>query len=166
MERFSWQRRKIEPQPKPTGLDWDRFAGPSKKVPYEWIRYDAWRYFPDYGGGLLADILTHWADVAQWMMNETAPVSAVASGGVYQLKDGRVNPDTVNAILQYKSGWNLTFESSVLPIKNERASVFFGGTEGTLDIARDGYIFRPNKGETQVVKSTENLEIALRRKLP
>ena len=128
---FPWQRRKIEPQPRPAGLDWERFLGPAKKVPFEWVRYDAWRYFPDYGGGLLADILTHWADVAQWMMNETAPTSAVASGGVYQLRDGRVNPDTVNAVLQYKGGWNLTFESTVLPIKNERASVFFEGTDGT-----------------------------------
>lgn len=157
---FPWQRRKIEPQPQPKGLDWERFLGPAKKIPYEWIRYDAWRYFPDYGGGLLADILTHWADVAQWMMNETAPTSAVASGGIYQLRDGRVNPDAVNAILQYKGGWNLTFESTVLPIKNERASVFFEGTDGTLDIARDGYIFRPNKGEPQIVKSAENLEVA------
>ncbi|MBA3440848.1 MAG: Gfo/Idh/MocA family oxidoreductase [Pyrinomonadaceae bacterium] len=157
---FPWQRRKIEPQPKPAGFDWERFIGPAKKVPYEWVRYDAWRYFPDYGNGLLADILTHWADVAQWMMNEPAPVSAIATGGIYQLNDGRVNPDTVNAILQYKGGWNLTFESTVLPIKNERASVFFEGTEGTLDISRDGYIFRPNKGEPQIVKSTQNLEVA------
>lgn len=157
---FPWQRRKIEPQPKPAGFDWERFIGPAKKVPYEWVRYDAWRYFPDYGNGLLADILTHWADVAQWMMNEPAPVSAIATGGIYQLNDGRVNPDTVNAILQYKGGWNLTFESTVLPIKNERPSVFFEGTEGTLDISRDGYIFRPNKGEPQTVKSTQNLEVA------
>ena len=122
---FAWQRRKIDPKPRPEGLDWDRFLGPAPKVAYDWIRYDSWRYFPDYGGGLLADILTHWADVAQWMMGESRPLSAVATGGIYQLNDGRVNPDTVNAILQYKGGWNLTFESSVLPIKNERPGVFF-----------------------------------------
>lgn len=161
---FPWQRRKIEPQPKPVGLDWERFLGSAPKVPYEWLRYDAWRYFPDYGGGLLADILTHWADVAQWMMDETRPLSAVASGGVYQLKDGRVNPDTVNAVLQYaggqNGGWNLTFESSVLPIRNERPGVFFQGTAGTLELARDGYIFTPNQGEPQIVKAEGNLEIA------
>ena len=157
---FPWQRRRIAPQPKPAGLDWERFLGPAPKVAYEWIRYDSWRYFPDYGGGLLADILTHWADVAQWMMNESRPASAVATGGIYQLNDGRVNPDTVNAIIQYPGNWNLTFESSVLPIRNERPGVFFQGTEGTLDLARSGYIFRPNKGEPEVVDSTENLEVA------
>ncbi len=157
---FPWQRRKIKPQPKPVGLDWDRFLGPAPKVAYEWIRYDSWRYFPDYGGGLLADILTHWADVAQWMMSETRPASAVATGGIYQLNDGRVNPDTVNAILQYKSGWNLTFESSTLPIRNERPGVFFQGTEGTLELTRADYVFTPNKGEARVVKAEGNLDLA------
>jgi predicted dehydrogenase len=157
---FPWQRRKIAPQPKPTGLDWTRFLGPAKPVPYDWIRYDSWRYFPDYGGGLLADILTHWVDVAQWFLNETRPLNAVATGGIYQLKDGRENPDTVNAVLQYAGGWNLSFESSVLPVATPRPSVLFQGTEGSLDIARDGYVFRPNKGEAVEVKATENLELA------
>ena len=157
---FAWQRRKIDPKPRPEGLDWDRFLGPAPKVAYDWIRYDSWRYFPDYGGGLLADILTHWADVAQWMMGESRPLSAVATGGIYQLNDGRVNPDTVNAILQYKGGWNLTFESSVLPIRNERPGVFFEGTDGTLDLTRDGYVFTPNKGEPQIVKAEGSLEVA------
>lgn len=161
---FAWQRRKIEPQPKPAGLDWERFLGPAPKVAYDWIRYDSWRYFPDYGGGLLADILTHWADVAQWMMNESRPLNAVATGGIYQMKDGRVNPDTVNAVLQYAGGangnWNLSFESSVLPIRNERPGVFFQGTEGTLEITRADYVFAPNKGEAQVVKAEGSLEVA------
>ncbi len=156
---FPWQRRKIEPQAKPAGLDWDRFLGPAKKVPYEWIRYDSWRYFPDYGGGLLADILTHWADVAQWMMNETRPLNATATGGIYQLNDGRQNPDTVNAVLQYKN-WNLTFESSVLPIRNDRPGVLFQGTEGTLELTRGGYVFQPYKGAPEVVETKENLEVA------
>jgi predicted dehydrogenase len=157
---FPWQRRRIDPQPKPAGLDWDRFLGPAKKVPYDWIRYDAWRYFPDYGGGLLADILTHWADVAQWFMNEPRPSGAVASGGIYQLHDGRENPDTVSAVLQYAGGWNLHFESTVLTVATPRPSVFFQGTEGSLDIAREGYVFRPNTGQPIEQKSTENLELA------
>ncbi len=156
---FPWQRRKIDPQPKPAGLDWERFLGTAKKIPYEWIRYDSWRYFPEYGGGLLADILTHWADVAQWMMNETRPLNATATGGIYHLNDGRVNYDTVNAVMQYKT-WNLTFESSVLPIRNDRPGVFFEGTEGTLDLTRSGYIFQPYKGAAEVYESKENLEVA------
>ncbi len=156
---FPWQRRQIPPGPKPAGLDWERFLGPAPHVPYEAVRYDSWRYFPEYGGGLLADILTHWADVAQWMLNDDAPQSAVAGGGIFVLKDGRRNPDTTSALIQYRD-WNLSFESSVLSIRNDRPSVLFEGTEGLLDLAREGYTFTPRSGSPEIVNSTENLERA------
>jgi predicted dehydrogenase len=157
---FPWQARHIVPAPKPASLDWDRFLGPAPKRPYDTARYDSWRCFHDYGNGLLADILTHWADVAQWMMGETEPASAVTLGGIYQLNDGRDNPDTVNAILQYKGGWNLSFESSVLPLSDERPGVVFLGTAGTLEITRTEYRFTPKKGERVEVRASGPLEIA------
>lgn len=157
---FPWQSRHIQPLPKPATLDWERFLGPAKKVPYETVRYDSWRYFPDYGGGVLADILTHWADVAQWMMDDPAPRSAVAEGGIYVfVDDGRENPDTVNAIIKYRN-WNLSFESSVAPIRNDNPSVLFEGTEGTLDLSRSGYTFIPNKGDAVHVAAEGSLEKA------
>ena len=156
---FPWQQRHIKNEPKPAGLDWDRFLGPAKHVPYETARYTSWRYFPDYGGGLLADILTHWVDVAQWMLDDPAPEAASAFGGIYDQHDGRENPDTVSALIRYRK-WNLNFESSVLSIRDDRPSVFFEGTEGTLDLAREGYIFTPNKGEVIKVDPTESLEVA------
>ena len=156
---FPWQRRNIPSEPKPAGLDWDLFLGPAPRVPYLTARYSSWRSYRDYGNGVLADILTHWVDVAQWMLNDSHPVTASALGGIYQLHDGRDNPDTVSSILQYKS-WNLNFESSVLSVRDEHPSVFFEGTEGTLNLTREGYTFTPNKGEPIVVTSTQDLEQA------
>lgn len=156
---FPWQTRKIDPRPKPAGLDWQRFLGHAPAHTYDWIRYDSWRYFPDYGNGLFADILTHWADVAQWMMGATHPNSASTIGGIYHLHDGRENPDTVNAVLAYDN-WNLTFESSVLPVKDQRPGVTFLGTEGCLDITRERYIFTPNQGQPVTVQASGSLEVA------
>jgi len=156
---FPWQQRLVPDAPKPAGLDWKLFLGPAPQVPYETVRYSSWRYFPDYGAGLLADILTHWIDVAQWMLDDPHPKNATALGGIYQLHDQRQNPDTVSAIVQY-DGWNLNFESSVLSIRNDHPSVFFEGTEGTLDLSRDGYTFTPNQGASSEVSSTESLERA------
>lgn len=154
---FPWQRRRIAPGPKPAGLDWERFLGPAPHIPYEAVRFDSWRYFPEYGGGLLADILTHWADVAQWMLDDRQPGSAVAGGGIYVLKDERRNPDTVTALIQYKD-WQLSFESSVLSIRNDRPGVLFEGTEGLLELARDGYTLTPLEGAPETVKATGALE--------
>jgi predicted dehydrogenase len=156
---FPWQRRNIANAPKPPGLDWERFLGPAPHVPYEAVRYDSWRYFRDYGNGLLADILTHWADVAQWMLNDAAPQSAYATGSIYSLHDQRDNPDTVSAVIKYNN-WNLNFESSVLPLRDDRPSVLFEGTEGLLELARDGYIFTPRTGDIVRVNATESLERA------
>lgn len=107
---------------------------------------------------MLADILTHWADVAQWMMDEEHPEAAETAGGIYVLHDGRENPDTVNAILQYASGWNLTFEATVLPVKEPKPKVVFLGTEGCLDISRERYVFTPNRGSAETVEAGSLLE--------
>ena len=149
----------VPSEPKPAGLNWDLFLGPAPQVPYETARYSSWRSYHDYGNGLLADILTHWADVAQWMLNDSQPVSAAALGGDFQLHGDLTNPDTVSAVVRYKD-WNLNFESSVLSIRNDRPSVFFEGTEATLDITREGYTFTPNSGAPIQVTTTQSLERA------
>jgi predicted dehydrogenase len=156
---FPWQRRNVPSEPKPAGLNWELFLGPAPHVPYLTARYSSWRSYPDYGGGLLADILTHWVDVAQWMLDDPHPVTASALGGIYQLHNGCENPDTVSAIVQYKK-WNLNFESSVLSVHDDHPSVFFEGTKGTLNITREGYTFTPNDGEPLKVDSTQGLEQA------
>ncbi|MHB1701958.1 MAG: Gfo/Idh/MocA family protein [Acidobacteriaceae bacterium] len=156
---FPWQARVIPSEPKPAGLDWNLFLGPAPHVPYLTARYSSWRSYPDYGNGLLADILTHWVDVAQWMLDDDLPVRASALGGIYDLHNGCENPDTVSAIVQYKK-WNLNFESSVLPIHDGLPSVYFEGTRGTLNLTREGYTLAPNQGEPITVRSKQNLEQA------
>jgi len=156
---FPWQRRAIPNEPKPEGLHWDLFLGPAPKVPFELSRYSSWRSYHDYGNGLLADILTHWADVAQWLVNDAKPVSAAALGGDFQLRGDLTNPDTVSAVVRYNN-WNLNFESTVLSVRNPHPSVYFEGTEGCLDITREGFVFTPNSGEPVEVQATQNLEKA------
>jgi predicted dehydrogenase len=156
---FPWQRRIVPPSPKPAGLNWDLFLGPAPRVPYEAARYSSWRSYHAYGNGLLADILTHWVDVAQWMLGDDQPQRATTLGGDYQLHDDRDNPDSVSAILQYKD-WNLNFESTVLSVRNDVPSVFFEGTKGSLNLTREGYTLTPNDGAPSEVKSTQDLELA------
>ncbi len=156
---FPWQRRTIPNVAKPDGLDWNLFLGPAPKVPFEMSRYSSWRSYHAYGNGLLADILTHWADVAQWMLNDASPVSAAALGGDFQLTGDLTNPDTVSSIVRYKD-WNMNFESTVLSVRNPHASVYFEGTEGTLDITREGFVFTPNEGEPVEVKNPKPLDQA------
>ncbi len=156
---FGWQRRQIEPRPMPENFDWQRFLGPAPDAPYQWAHYDAWRNYKQYGAGILSDLLTHWADVAQWMLDDAEPMNAVTTGGIYYMRDDRSNPDTVNSILQYKGGWNLSFECSIMPVKNERASVLFHGTKAKLEIFREGFIFTPHGQEPQFTECKTDLDL-------
>jgi predicted dehydrogenase len=157
---FPRQRRPFETRSQPSGLDWDRFLGPAPRRPFEWMRYDSWRLFRDYGGGSLADIVTHWVDVAQWYMDDPRPFDAVASGGIYGANDGRENPDTVSAVLKYAKKWNFDFECSLLPVRGTRPHVAFYGTKGSLEISRTDYLFQPSRGAAVSVKTHEDLEAA------
>jgi predicted dehydrogenase len=156
---FGWQRRQIEPRPKPRNFHWERFLGPAPDVHYNWAHYDAWRNYKQYGAGILSDLLTHWADVAQWYMEDANPLNAVVTGGIYYMKDDRTNPDTVNSTHQYQGGWNLSFECTIMPIKNERASVLFHGTEGKLEIFREGYIYTPHGKAPQQVEARTDIDL-------
>ncbi len=156
---FPWQRRDLPNTPKPADLNWELFLGPAPKVPYEYARYTSWRSFPDYGAGVLADILTHWVDVAQWMLGDDKPLRAATLGGDYKLHGYFQNPDTVSSVIQYDK-WNLNFESSVLSIRDPSPAVLFEGTNGTLNLTREGYTYTPNEGEPVVFKSVQDLELA------
>lgn len=156
---FGWQRRVIKPRPIPKDFKWKTFLGNTADVPYEWARYTAWRNYKEYGAGILSDLLTHWADVAQWMMDDHTPLSVVTTGGIYHLDDGRSNPDTVNSILSYPKNWNLSFECSVLPVKNAHDSVLFFGTKGNLELFRAGYIYTPHGEPPQVFNNKEDIDL-------
>ena len=42
-----------------------------------------WRWYWDFGGGILTDLLTHWIDVIQWYMDQPAPKTATTVGDLY-----------------------------------------------------------------------------------
>ena len=80
---------------KPSNLDWARYLGPIKWRDYDPQQYYNFRAYLDFGGGQITDLFTHWIDVVHMFMEQDNPIAAVASGGVYNYKDGRTAPDTI-----------------------------------------------------------------------
>ena len=118
-------------------------------------RYSSWRSYHDYGNGLLADILTHWADVAQWLHWRRASRRArSALGGDFELSGDLTNPDTVSADRPLQGLEPELRVDGAFNVAIRQPSVYFEGTEGTLDITREGYVFTPNSGEPVEVKAT------------
>jgi predicted dehydrogenase len=134
----------------PASLDWNRFLGPVRWRPYDAQQYYSWRSYLDFGGGMMTDLFTHLLDASHFLLGVEAPVGAVASGGVYQYRDGRTSPDTITAALEYNDRMTITFEGTLLPSAAGVGVVFYG-TGGRLEmIGKPTFI--PLNGTPQAIE--------------
>ena len=135
---FHLRRAPESLQTQPKDLDWGRFLGPLTWRDYDPQQFYNWRAYLDFGGGQITDLFTHWIDVVHMFMGDDIPVAASASGGVYNYKDGRTAPDTINVLLDYPSQFTATFEATLAP-GISGAGIEFCGTQGRLWITRGRY---------------------------
>jgi predicted dehydrogenase len=126
---------------KPQDLDWAHYLGRLKWRDWDPQQYWNWRAYLDFGGGQVTDLFTHWIDVVHMFLGCDVPTSAVAAGGVYNYKDGRTAPDTINVLLEYPAQFTATFEATLAPGIGG-AAVEIAGTQGRLYIDRQHYEFR------------------------
>jgi predicted dehydrogenase len=147
-------------QTQPADLDWAHFLGPLKWRDWDPQQYWNWRAYLDFGGGQVTDLFTHWIDVVHMFMGQDNPIAASASGGVYNYKDGRTAPDTINVLLEYPSQFTATFEATLVPGITGDA-VELCGTEGRLWIDRSRYEFHPigRNAQPTVVQASSDLDL-------
>jgi len=145
---------------RPSNLDWGHFLGPLKWRDYDPQQYFNWRAYLDFGGGQVTDLFTHWVDVVHMFMGQDIPRSAVAAGGIFQYKDGRTAPDTINVLLEYPGEFTATFEATLVP-GITGAGIEMCGTEGKLYIDRGRFEFTPKGRGSQptVVKAYSDLDL-------
>jgi predicted dehydrogenase len=129
----------------PSNLNWSRFLGPVKWRDWDPQQYWNWRAYLDFGGGQVTDLFTHWIDVVHMYMGHDIPMAAVSAGGVYNYKDGRTAPDTINVLLEYPFDYTATFEATLVPGITGNG-IEFCGTKGKLYIDRGRYEFKPVGG--------------------
>ncbi len=95
----------------PPGVDWDFYLGPAPKVPFNKNRFvGTYRWFWDYGGGMVTDYGTHRFDSMHQVMGVDVPLSVSASGSRYELKDGGETPDVIQVTYEYP-GFILSYEA-------------------------------------------------------
>lgn len=133
--------------PVPAGLNWDMFQGPAPRKPYKNGRQRGWRYYLDYGGGLITDWGVHWTETALWFMDAEREAPQISSG-VGQYVNVQ-NPDRDRPYNAFTGSWQyskfvMTFSNVVWSDPEFSTSgVAFYGPRGTLVINRSGYILRP-----------------------
>jgi predicted dehydrogenase len=125
--------------PAPPGCDYDFWLGPAPSRPFNTNRFTFnWRYFWDYGGGILTDFCCHIVDLVHWAMEVDAPHSISATGGRYALADNAEVPDTLEVTYEYRKGdqkflmiWS-HIDASTHGLENKKLGIMFQGTDATL----------------------------------
>ncbi len=139
--------------PPPPGCNYDIWLGPARERPFNPNRFTFnWRYFWDYGGGILTDFCCHIVDLVHWAMEVDAPRTISAMGGRYALADNAEVPDTLEVTYEYEKGdqkflmvWSHT-DASNHGLENQGLGIMFQGTEATLVANYETHRIIPEKG--------------------
>jgi predicted dehydrogenase len=150
----------------PSGADWDFFLGPAPERPFNKNRFiRTYRWFWDYGGGLIADFGVHRFDSLHQVMGADMPLTVNATGGRYELNDGCETPDFIQVTYEYP-GFVMSYEASMLnslgiggktpnhPTYGNRGQwdrphgEGFYGSNGSLFSSRIGYEIFPEPAAT------------------
>jgi predicted dehydrogenase len=114
-------------------LDQKMWLGKAPEQPLTPIKFFWWRWFWDFGGGALTDLMTHWIDVAHWYMDVTAPESVVTNGNRYAL-DWEC-PDTITCALDYPKNFSVTYHGTMASSVDD-GGMEIRGTKGTMKLDR------------------------------
>jgi predicted dehydrogenase len=117
----------------PAGLDWKAWLGPAPTQPFSQLKFRVWRQFWDFGGGNLADLMTHAIETIHWYMECDTPASAVGIGHAYDWPFEC--PDDLSCTLEYPKGFLVTY-AGCHTMGTDFGSIIFRGSKATLEISR------------------------------
>jgi len=129
----------------PTSVDWKTFLGSAKEQAFDEYRFRNWRWFWDFGGGILTDLMVHWMDVANWLVELDKPESASAIGDHFQTAGLWETPDTIQTLVRYPDRKvQVYFEGTFVNARNA-SMIEVMGSDATLYADRGGYIVFPER---------------------
>jgi predicted dehydrogenase len=147
---------KLQPEPPPTGLNWDMWLGPRAFRPYQYnIAPYMFRWWGDYSSQM-GNWGVHYMDVIRWMMGETAPVAISAQGGKYVIDHDADIPDTMQVTFEFASNKMISFSIYEASGVNmfPYGELELRGTKGNLYSSERGYRIVPSKpGQFQLWKT-------------
>ena len=128
-----WRRGNVENEIKENDTDWKRFLIDKPYRPWNPHYYREFRLYWPFSSGIPCQWLSHTIDAIQWIMGNDMPKSVVAHGGVYVWRDGRENADTFQALIEYPSGYLVSYSTRFGNSGGEGGPVIYG-TNGSLDV--------------------------------
>ncbi len=143
-----------EKQDVPDYFDYERYTGPTEKLPFRGIPHRRWRSFMAYSNGIMGDMCVHWLDAVRWLLGLGAPADINSQGGIYVNTEADATiTDTQTAQFNYpdrKLNLHWTHRSwGAAPNPDWPWSFTLYGDNGTLQASTLGYEWRPGQGKDE-----------------
>jgi predicted dehydrogenase len=107
-----WRGRPEVAKIRENETDWRKWLLNKPYRPFDPRAYFEFRLYRDFSSGIADQWLSHASDLMHYFLEDHFPKSVVASGGVFAWHDGRENPDTFQALIEYPKGFLLSFSTS------------------------------------------------------
>ncbi|MGB2633181.1 MAG: Gfo/Idh/MocA family oxidoreductase [Candidatus Acidiferrum sp.] len=92
--------------------DWRKWLLTKPYRPFDPQIYCEFRLYKEFSSGIPDQWMSHGIDLVHWFMDDNFPRSVVANGGILAWHDGRENPDTFQALLEYPKGFLVSYATS------------------------------------------------------
>jgi predicted dehydrogenase len=107
-----WRGREEVSQIREQDTDWAKWLMTKPARPFDPRLYFEFRLYREFSSGISDQWMSHAIDMVHWFMQDSAPRSVIAHGGVFAWHDGRENPDTFQALLEYPKGFLVSYSTS------------------------------------------------------
>ncbi|HOL95108.1 MAG TPA: Gfo/Idh/MocA family oxidoreductase [bacterium] len=114
-------------------VNWPLFELHHGPHPFSAKKFRRWYLYRDYTNGLPGLWMSHYLNAVAWFMQDLFPAEVVCSAAVRRWgDDGRETEDTLSAILDYPSGFQLNFSMSLCNSADTHFILY--GSNGKLDV--------------------------------
>jgi predicted dehydrogenase len=107
-----WRGREETKLLREQDTDWSKWLLGRPYRPFDPKVYCEFRLYKEFSAGIADQWMSHGIDLVHWFMNDNFPRSVVAHGGIFAWPDGRENPDTFQAVLEYPKGFLVSYATS------------------------------------------------------
>jgi len=125
-----WRGRDEVERIREEDTNWGKWLLNKPYRPFDPRAYFEFRLYKDFSGGIPDQWMSHGIDLMHYFLDDHFPNSVVAMGGVFAWHDGRENPDTFQALLEYPKGFMVSFSTSLGNDSDSFTRIM--GTKGTL----------------------------------
>src|ERR1700739_2995909 len=107
-----WRGREEVGQIREEDTDWKRWLLTKPYRPFDPRLYFEFRLYREFSSGIPDQWMSHGIDLVHYFLEDQFPKSVMAMGGVFAWHDGRENPDTFQALLEYPKGFLVSYSTS------------------------------------------------------